>query len=360
MHTDASCSPASQTLWIVGTSASIGKRRYAGLLADAAPRIRVRNISVGDQTSMMGLLRVLTHRSEFRAGDTVIWEYSLLDHLLTLGPFDHRDVSRARRTAWNLLQEMEIGIIAIFTPPLDEVLSRTEAEREAARDAAAIGATIIDLRDLYAELGISDPRAHYQDDRHLYPDSPVHALLVSRLLRGIPSNNAFRERIPIPESSVKAWGWLGVSELASGAGLGIRHLANSLLEVDAVELAIDQQVVLPPTRRIVALGIVSTHMSGGAWCGHRGCPPASTRLPSSENYSFLLRITGLPCLRGGVDAIERVVSAPAWSYCNGCWRDYGQELSASPDQIAIFGALVEIEPREQLSAGSRSLSLLDH
>lgn len=352
MHIDASRSPASQTLWVIGTSASIGKRRYAGLLAAAAPGILVRNISVGDQTSMMGLLRVLTHRSEFRAGDTVIWEYSLLDHLLTLGPFDSRDVSRARRTAWNLLQEMEIGLVVILTPPLDAILSRTEAEREAVQDAAAIGATVIDMRDLYAELGIVDPRAHYQDDRHLCPGSPVHALLVSRLLLGVHSGNAIRGRLAIPESSVKAWKWLGASELASGAGLATRHLANSLLEVEAVELSIDQQVSLPPTRRIVALGIVSTHMSGGAWCGHRGCPPASTRLPSSEDYSFLLRVTGLPCLRAGIDAIERVVSAPAWSYCNGSWRDYGQELSDSPDQIAIFGALVETEPGEQVSAGS--------
>ena len=176
----------------------------------------------------------------------------------------------------------------------------------------------------------------------------MHALLVSRLLLSISSSNAFRGRLAIPESSVKAWQWLGAHELASGAGLGIRHLANSLLEVDAVELTIDQQVVLPATRRIVALGIVSSHMSGGAWCGHRGCPPASTRLPSSENHTFLLRVTGLPCLRVGVDPLERVVSAPAWSYCNGYWRDYGQELSATPNQIAIFGALLETGPRAQM------------
>jgi hypothetical protein len=114
--------------------------------------------------------------------------------------------------------------------------------------------------------------------------------------------------------------------------------ANSLVSVQAAQLAVDDRIYLPATRRVVALGVVSTHTSGGAWCGHPGCPPASTRLPADLSYSFLLRATGIACIRAHVD---RIASAPEWSYRNGHWRDYGQADSNAAERIAVFGALIE-------------------
>lgn len=343
-----------RTLWIVGTSVSIESGGYVAQLQSVATDWRVRNLSVGDQTSMMGYLRVLQHRAQFARGDVVVWEYSLLDHLLTQGLFDCGDVRRARRFAWNLLQQLGAGLVVLFTPPRDDLAQRTETERWAAQDAAAIGTEVIDLREVFAELGIDAPHRHYRDDRHPLIDSPAVARLVSRLRDTINRATAPVRAIADPELA-EPWQWIDSATLAARAGLRTRTLKNSLMTLDAMSVAIDEQVVIPATRRIVALGVVSTHESGGAWCGHPSCPPASTRLPDDLPYSFLLRVTGIPCVRACVD---RIVSAPGWAYRNGHWRDYGQALDHPPGTIELFGVLIETSAHG-LPADYRTPSLRD-
>ncbi len=48
------------------------------LLADRSG-LDVVNLSVGDQTSVMGCMRVFAERARLHSGDVVLWEYSLLD-----------------------------------------------------------------------------------------------------------------------------------------------------------------------------------------------------------------------------------------------------------------------------------------
>lgn len=338
-----------RTLWIVGTSVSIESGGYVAQLQAAAPDWRLRNLSVGDQTSMMGYLRVLQHRAQFARGDVVVWEYSLLDHLLTQGLFDRGDVRRARRFAWNLLRELGVGLVVLFTPPREDLGARTEIERECAEDAARMGAPWFDLRDAFAELGIDAPHKHYRDDRHPRVDSPAVARWVERLREAIAGAAAPAHALDEAELA-EPWQWLDAETLAANAGRGTRTLKNSLMTLEAVPLAVDDRMALPATRRVVALGVVSTHASGGAWCGHPGCPPASTRLPADLSYAFLLRVTGLPCIRAHID---QIVSAPGWAYRNGHWRDYGQALVSEPGPVEVFGALIDTAAHGQPAAYTR-------
>lgn len=328
-----------RTLWIVGTSVSIEHGGYVTQLqALAAERgWRLRNLSVGDQTSVMGCMRVLAHRSEFARGDVVVWEYSLLDHLLTQGIFPPNDVRSARRFAWNLLRELGVPVIALLTAPREELANQTPGERELCSDAATIGVPVIDIRALFVELGITDPHRHYRDDRHPLVDSPVVALEVARILDSADEGTVATASLEDP-ASAQPWQWIDAATLAQNGGLGLQTFANSLVSIQAVQLAIDDRAYLPATRRVVALGVVSTHASGGAWCGHPGCPPASTRLPADLPYSFLLRATGIACIRAHVD---RIVSAPEWAYRNGHWHDYGQAECRESATVAVFGALIE-------------------
>jgi hypothetical protein len=120
----------------------------------------------------------------------------------------------------------------------------------------------------------------------------------------------------------------------------LQTFANSLMSLETVTLPVDARLALPQHRRIVAAGVISTHASGGAWCGHPCCPPSSTRLPADLPYSFLARTTALACVQRQRNAIA---SAPAWAYARGHWADYGQALSDAPGEVALFGVLYEPE-----------------
>ena len=332
-------SQATRTLWIVGTSVSIEQGGYVTQLQSLAPARgwRIRNLSVGDQTSMMGYMRVLGHRTEFAAGDVVVWEYSLLDHLLTIGIFSPSDVHSARRFAWNLLRDIGVPVIALLTAPREELAAQTAYERETCCDAAASGVPVIDLRALFLELGISDPHRHYRDDRHPRIDSPVVARVVERVF-DLAAIATVATATLDDAASAQPWQWIDATTLAQSGSISLQTHVNSLMSVQAAQLAVDDRIYLPATRRVVALGIVSTHASGGAWCGHPGCPPASTRLPADLSYSFLLRVSGIACLRAHVD---RIASAPEWAYQQGHWRSYGQAESNASAPISVFGALIE-------------------
>ncbi|MGB8635459.1 MAG: hypothetical protein WCD66_11960 [Rhodanobacteraceae bacterium] len=70
----------------MGTSISIEDGGYAVRLQDRArqePGVDCTNLSVGDQISMMGCMRVMQHLDQFSPGDVVVWQYSLLDTLPT-------------------------------------------------------------------------------------------------------------------------------------------------------------------------------------------------------------------------------------------------------------------------------------
>lgn len=351
-------------LWIVGTSVSIEAGGYAPRLAqrvhDELDVAHV-NLSVGDQTSLMGCMRVLDARERVAPGDVVIWEYSLLDTLLTIEQFPPADVHRARRLAWSCLLERGAHVIVLMTPPRQHLAGRSAHEAEIASDAQALGLRCIDLRELMAALELADPAAHYRDDRHPRIDSPLadatvailfgdiaryHGRIVSPSIRQRAARRRLRADVP--------WQWLDAATLARTTDAPTTTFCNSLLAIETVALPVDARVGLTGTTRIVSVGVVSTHASGGLWCGHPGCAPASTRLPADLHYDFLLRSTGLPCVRATTDALA---AAPTWAYTCGLWAAYGQALCPDPGTVAIFGVLHEPPPRAwtQLLGACRAL-----
>jgi hypothetical protein len=336
-------------LWIIGTSVSIEDGGYATRLSSrvAGHGIATRNLSIGDQTSVMGYMRVLDARQDIAAGDTVVWEYSLLDTLLTESLFDANDVQNARRLAWQCLLECGANAIVLMTAPKKHLHRRSPCEDIIASDAATIGMPCIDTRELFKALGIREAAAHYRDDRHPRLDSPLVDAMVDAVLAHLrtPQSNPHDTAIEwLRANTARNWHWLDAQKLAADSSISVRNFRNSLLAIDAVPLQIDATVALPPLRRVVGIGCVSTHESGGLWCGHPGCPPASLRLPAELPYAFLLRTTSIPYLRG---EISRIVCAPDYAYGRGVWCDYGQALSGVPAEIGVFGVLYETGPGAQ-------------
>ncbi len=336
------------TIWIVGTSVSIQHGGYVTRLND---RLRgmpgvdsCRNLSVGDQNSLMGCMRVLAHQSEFRADDLVIWEYSLLDTILDDNMFPAVDVQAARRLAWSVLCEHGVRIVVLLVPPRRGVDAHSEQEQAALADAAALRLDVLDVREIFKELNLAG-ESQYADDRHLQLDSPVLDSLAESLLVLIrkprsASRSFFRSQSALP---LPSWRWAGPRELASGDSQQHTRYTNSLMDVPALALPVDSRITLPANERIVAVGIVSTHASGGLWCGHPGCAPAATRLPSELRHDFLLRASPVPCVRAG---IEGLVAAPDWSYGRGVWAAYGQELCEQSGPVVVFGVLYEPTPAD--------------
>jgi len=334
------------TLWIVGTSVSIEDGGYVTRLGERAQTLGIplRNLSVGDQTSVIGYMRVLGHRDEIKPTDVVVWEYSLLDTLLTEPSeniFRADDVHLARRSAWQCVLECGAALIVLLTPPKKYLLERSACEAIIANDAESLGLAYIDVRDLFAELGIHDCAAHYHDDRHPRHDSPVIAAMMNALIRHTlnPSRPSTKAIFAWVRKCITArWQWLGSEDIAKGVGLPAQTFRNSLVTIDAIPLGPGETVAVPVSQRIVAVGIVSAHDSGGLWCGHADCMPASTRLPEKLPYTFLLRVTGIPCKR---DQISSITSATKHAYRDGVWRDYGQDLCSVPGSAGVFGILYE-------------------
>ncbi|NCT68732.1 MAG: hypothetical protein GXC76_13995 [Rhodanobacteraceae bacterium] len=348
-------------LWIVGTSVSIEANGYAPRLAQRARDelgVAHANLSVGDQTSLMGCMRVLGQQHRIAAGDVVIWEYSLLDTLLTIEQFPPEDVHRARRLAWSCLLERGARVVVLMTPPKRHLAERSLHEAEIANDAQALGLRCIDLRELIAALELVDPAAHYRDDRHPRADSPLIDATVQALLDDLAEHHGRVAAPTVRQRTVHKrwradipWQWLDAAALARHTGVPTTTFRNSLLAIEAVALPVDARLGLATTTRIVSVGIVSTHVTGGLWCGHPGCAPAATRLPLDLHYDFLLRSTALPCVRAATDALA---AAPAWAYACGLWAGYGQVLCHAPGTVAVFGLL-----HEPPSAGRGQNRLLD-
>jgi hypothetical protein len=332
-------------LWLVGTSVSIEAGGYATRLASRARQLGIgtKNLSVGDQTSIMGCMRVLDQRDNIKAGDVVVWEYSLLDTLLRRAPFFSHDVHTARRVAWLCALDRGASVIVVLTAPKKHVTKRSACEARIARDARALGLPCIDTRDLLAGLGIHDPAAHYRDDRHPRGDSPVIGAMVDAVLEhALKPKPPDKETVAawVRKNITTHWRWESAESLATSTRLALRTFHNSLVTIDALPLSEGTAIAIPAANRILGIGIVSTHASGGIWCGHPGCPPASTRLPEKLPYDFLLRTTAVPCLVGRVSSIA---SATDKVYDSGVWTDYGQEMSSIPGEVAVFGILYETQ-----------------
>jgi hypothetical protein len=152
----------------------------------------LRNLSVGDETSLMGCMRVLSHQRSISQGDVLIWEYSLLDALL--GPnFVHADVRDARRMAWDAVLSKGAHVIVVMIPPRRGIKRLTRHERETLADASVRGQLAVDVRSLFEDLKISDPKLEYRDDRHLSHSTPVLTLLVEKLICAIGERHGSRE-----------------------------------------------------------------------------------------------------------------------------------------------------------------------
>ncbi|MDN5925425.1 MAG: hypothetical protein L0H70_10565 [Xanthomonadales bacterium] len=326
-------------LWIVGTSVSIEANGYASRLAQrlhAEYNIDSRNLSVGDQTSLMGYMRVLMHRHEIGSGDVVVWEYSLLDSLLADSNVPADDIESARHQAWDVLVELGAHIIVLMVPAKAYLSHQSEQEQRMAADASALGLTCIDVRELFQTLDNS-PAQHYRDDRHPSIASPIIGLMVERLTQAVVSvHGQALQQSPHRRWPDANWQWIGSAELARKSGLGRKRFSNSLVNLSAVSLHEGDRLPIAATSRVVAIGLLSTHASGGVWCGHPGCAPAATRLPAELAFPFLLRCSGLPCVRAQLDSIA---CAPDWAYGRGLWAAYGQALCAQPGQVWVFGVL---------------------
>lgn len=335
-------------IWIVGTSVSI---QHGGYVTRLVERVQDElgaeccNLSVGDQNSLMGCMRVLANCDQIRPGDVVIWEYSLLDTILDDGMFAADDVRAARRMAWNAIHGLGARVLVLLVPPRDSFKEYSTQEMETIGDAHKLGLEYVEVRSIFSSLGLI-PDGEYSDDRHLRLDSLVLDALVERLVVLLDGMHGHKRTDGKPVSvrlEAPDWYWMGAEELAAVVEGGITECRNSLMTVSALELPVDGRVELPKNDRIVAVGIISTHMTGGVWCGHSGCAPAATRLPAELDHAFLLRATPVPCVRAQVECLA---AAPTWAYRRGVWAAYGQELSEEPAPVMIFGVLFKHDTEE--------------
>ena len=219
-------------LWIVGTSVSIEDGGYVTRLAARAAEhgIATRNLSIGDQTSVMGYMRVLDARQDIAAGDTVVWEYSLLDTLLSKSLFNANDVHNARRLAWQCVLERGANAIVLMTAPKKHLHRRSPCEDIIARDAASIGMPCIDTRELSKALGIRDAAAHYRDDRHPRQDSPLVDAMVDAVLAHMQAPQSATHDTAIEwlrANTTRNWRWLDAQKLAAAGGMSMRQFRNS-------------------------------------------------------------------------------------------------------------------------------------
>lgn len=350
-----------EALWIVGTSVSIEDGGYVTRLAARAAKhgIALKNLSVGDQTSVMGCMRVLDRAGDIAPGDTVVWEYGLLDTLLIEeSNLPAADIHKARRLAWRCVLECGANLVVLLTAPKRHLRKRSACERRIAHEAEALGLPCVDTRDLCTVLGIADAGSHYRDDRHPRKDSPLVDAMVEVMWERVVAPKRLNRSAGLRHLRTKTgkhWRWIGAGALAQSSSVPLRRFDNSLLSIDAAALAVDARLALPPLRRIIGVGCISAHDSGGLWCGHPRCMPASMRLPKELPYSFLLRATTIPCLQMSV---SQIICAPKHAYGCGAWADYGQVRCDSPGEIGVFGVLYETDELEHEGSWARLYSYL--
>jgi len=315
-----------RAIWICGTSASISSGCYSDFLRDLLPNINIRNISVGDQTSIMGLMRIHQYAGDIKPGDIVVWEYALLDDVLS--PFyDRRTVFSAMKQAWLIVMQRGATVLLLVTPSRSNA-TPSHIEEEIIGTALYCGVPLLTLRDLL--LPHEKLEDLYRDDRH--PDE--RGELPSRTARQLASMlGATEPQRPPPVE--KFWRWIGAAELVA-AGAEYVSYENRLLETASARINPGDWIPIPDEARIVSIGIVSKPDSGAVWCGHQPCAPASCR-PEATGFAFLLRSTRLPCVHG---TVGRLFARPDyWPMAS--WQDYGQSPANELAPVDLIGVLVE-------------------
>lgn len=321
-------------VWVCGTSVSLIAGGYLDQLRERLPAdAKVRNLSIGDQDSVMGCVRLLQYQDDLKAGDVLIWEYSLLDILLN-GFFGLDDAITAMRSAWRLALQASVRPIVIMITPRDHVAAPTVVEKAIRTVVDEAGLPSISFRDLLAEVSAADTSAHYSDDRHPANDSPAVAGLVERILKLLREHP---DMLSAGDVELRdPWVWWGARDLAR-AGCGeLVNWKNSLLSVEALRLSPDNLKLALPSEGIIRIGVISTNEAGSLWCGHAMCNPASLKKPANLPLTFMLRLTRLPCARGAYRTIE---AAPPHAFANGAWADYGQVKAVDSRPADVFGVL---------------------
>jgi hypothetical protein len=323
------------TVWLFGTSVSIQRSGWTGRLAQRIDE-PLANLSIGDQTSIMGLARLSQVVDQFQPNDVVVWEYPLLDILL-LSCFGVADIMRAMRQAWHMARAAGAHVIVVFFTPKPDLAEPSAFEEQIKAAAVQDGAAIVDVRKCFP--ADDDPARHYKDIRHLHIDSPVLDVVATGVLECIASRRASSRPASPGPYTAPYWRWWSVG--LPGAGPQ-RVLQSSLVSVRTTALQPGREdIELPPHRRLVCVVVASDDRAGALWCGHQLCLPASCKKPEHLSFQFLLRVTRIPCVRG---RIERLSAAPRYSLSSGSWVDFGMAPAPEPGPVDVVGVLLEESP----------------
>ena len=326
-------------IWVIGTSVSVSKHGYAGILAQIADPVPVINISMGDQTSIMGLIRVLMHIDKIEPGDVVIWEYPLLDILLA-GFFDPADTLTAARQAWQHILARGAQIIVLASIAKRHLAKPSDQEEAILREAESLEIKTITTRDIFNLKGLSiDEREdEYSDDRHFLVGSFVHEAMAKMIFSTVNELSiSGPTTLSAPPSN--GWTWIAGADLFAPDDFDPVEVRNSFVSFPAVRPRMNRKAALPEGSRLICVAISATRESGSIWCGHSLCAPASTRLsPANSKLPMLFRTTRVPCVRSRITTIE---VAPTHSFTAHSWADYGLNHVSSPAPVEIAGVLIE-------------------
>jgi len=306
------------------------------------------NKSVGNATSIMGLMRLFQTIEQISPGDVVLWEYPILDILMS-DLYGAAEIMSAYRIAWQRIAKKKAQMIVVNINPRQAILDGRDGElaRQIHIDAHTKSLGWVAMRDVMIANRITEPKmqaAHYGGENgHLFSDSPMLAAFSVAVWNEIDRRlgehfDTFGEGWSLP-----SWLWYDGPSLRTEHQPDVIEFANTLMSVRALQMKPNNSAyVLPkPARRVVALGLVTTHRSGAVWCGHACCGPASARLPVGDGHPFLLQSSRLPCVR---DHIISLQSAPPHAMRRSIWADATQARCADDGDsapVALFGALIE-------------------
>jgi hypothetical protein len=161
-----------------GTSNSILRPGYIEnleqMLADKG--IPLYNRSVGESTSVMGLMRLHQCLENISVGDVVVWEYPILDVMLR-DFYGESEITNAYRMAWTLAAEKGAQIVVVYINPLQALLNRADDRlaRQIEGDVRMASLGWVTMRDTMVQNGIVEPSnqaEHYGGGNgHLIPGS---------------------------------------------------------------------------------------------------------------------------------------------------------------------------------------------
>ena len=319
------------TIWIFGTSVSAQRGGWSSRLG-ALTGEPIVNMSVGDQTSIMGFSRLSSTSNRFVPGDIVVWEYPLLD-ILMIDFFEEADILAAMLNAWHAAMIMGAHVIVLLVTPRRDVAAASDFEIRINAVAMEAAVSRVNLRDYFDSD--DDLVEHYSSDRHIRLDSN----LLDRLAAAVYEEITDCRKRPIPSRLARhpgpVWHWWTAEQMGA---TNILLRENSLVsaEVGWLDALGSESLHVPAHDRLICAVVMSYHSSGSLWCGHIFCPPASCRLPEQFNYPFLLRTTRIPCLRRKV---ERLWATPEYALQQGAWSDYGFVNSSDANPIEVVGVV---------------------